>query len=105
MCRNNDSETENECNNTPIAQQLTDSDKQKTTFKKTVKDLAKMWLFQSLPRNYIENFEVSAERNLRDIEITQLLRVYVIMYRIKVVTIRTRPHRIKIYAKACGYAK
>lgn len=53
---------------------------------KSFKALLWMWAAQSLPRNYIDNFEVGSERNLRDAEITKLLRIYVIMYRIKVVT-------------------
>ncbi len=59
----------------------------KTTTKVKFKDRAKMWFFQNIPRSYIDNFEVSSERNLRDVEITKLLRIYVVMYRIKVVTI------------------
>lgn len=59
----------------------------KDTVQMTFKEKVNMCLLQNMPRKYIANFEVSAERNLRDVEITKLLRIYVIMYRIKVVTI------------------
>lgn len=84
-CENPNGSTENTTSAHGKPQDVTNT--HNPTAKKKFKDCIKMWLFQNIPRGYIENFEVSSERNLRDVEITKLLRIYVIMYRIKVVTI------------------